>query len=170
MQKETKNLFSLVNIFRDRLNVPYPGTIYIKFFNKLLKVGGCEIPEIYSQAERQMQSFTKAYGSDIHPGNQKVENMKLFSKDYSKIQEFKRIGFDYSKIYEDANYMAWQMKKDKHPHYSVEVWQNKAKTNPDGTIVYPAPSDEKFGSTAWFFTGKEEIVKSQIRKKFEICL
>lgn len=96
--------------------------------------------------------------------------LEIFKKDYSKISSFERLGYTYTKAAEDDNYVVWRMEKEEIPHYAVEVWRKYWWKQPDGSRYLHAPSDEEFGSSAWYLVGKEEAVKSQVLEKFGIAL
>lgn len=98
---------------------------------------------------------------------EKFDFKKVFRKDYSKINEFDRIGIHYTKIAESDEYVAWLMDG---VNYAVEVWKKRWRKQPDGTLYLAPPSDEKFGENGWYFVGKEDFVKSQVRDRFGIAL
>ena len=94
----------------------------------------------------------------------------IFCKDYSKINEFERIGYKYVKVYEDNDYMVWDMSKESVSTLKIEVWKKRWKKQPDGSLYCAAPSDEDFGRYGWFLTGTKAVVKQQLESKFKIAL
>ena len=96
--------------------------------------------------------------------------MEFFKKDYSKINRFERIGYTYEKIAENGSHLVWEMFKDGISYKNYEVWKKVWRKQPDGTLFLKAPSDEEFGSSAWYFCGAKERCAEQILERFKISL
>lgn len=82
---------------------------------------------------------------------------KFFATDYSKIDHFKRCGYDYTKVSSDDKWMVWKMTSDGQS-YGFELWKRKNVKNPDGSIVWAAPSDEDFGIYGWYIFYRDDEV------------
>lgn len=99
-----------------------------------------------------------------------MSKFNIFSKDYSKINEFERIGYTYRKIYEDSDYIVWSMEMEGAKYFRCEVWKKSWRKQPDGSLYLHGPSDEEFGTSGWYFVGSKEKVKNAVAKQFQISI
>ena len=80
----------------------------------------------------------------------KIKDMsKFFATDYRSIDNFKRCNYDYTKVSQDEKWMVWRLSKNGE-YRGYELWKRKNVKNPDGSIVWAAPSDEQFGRYGWY--------------------
>lgn len=77
-------------------------------------------------------------------------------KDYRMIDCFKRCGYHYTKVEMDDKWMVWKMERNGQS-YGYELWKRINVTNPDGSVVWRAPSDEDFGTYGWYIYFKDDV-------------
>ena len=81
---------------------------------------------------------------------------KIFYTDMRQVSTFTRCGYEYRKVEQTDNYMLWEMVKNNGKLAGYEVWKSHWYKNPDGNRVWIKPSDESFGTTAWYYTSIEK--------------
>lgn len=86
---------------------------------------------------------------------QRKDIRNVLTKDISEKMEFSRVGYDYKNIVFDADHHCgiWKMTKNVGGIFKdmgYEVVKGHKYKNPDGSIVYRYPSDEKFGVNGFY--------------------
>lgn len=91
--------------------------------------------------------------------------MEINYRDISTIDSFNRAGYTYRKVDRGNGYSVWSVSKDFNgvsKDLGYEVWRDRPVKNPDGSIVIAKPSDEDFGSYAWYYPIRNSKMEAKI--------